>query len=358
MAAMMMNRRDFLGATSALAASALLTGASRAKIPLGFDNFAIRAFGWKADRLVEYAAEQKLDYAYLSDLDCHPSLDDAPLKELKKKADDLGVKIHVGSWSICPTSGTFKNKWGTAEEHLRTLIRVAKALGSPVARVILGNGDDRKKAGGIEAHQAEMIKVCKAVKTQAVDSGVKIAIENHAGDQQAWELVRVIEEAGKDYVGAAIDSGNAVWALEEPLTHLEILGPYTVTSSLRDSAVWENADGAVVAWTAMGEGQVDWKAYIARWEQLCPGVPIHLELISGFNRPFPYLKPEFWASWPKARAHEFARFVAMAKAGKAREPFKPAAGVDRKVADQEYQKGELERSIKYCRETLGLGTKS
>jgi sugar phosphate isomerase/epimerase len=356
----MLTRRDFVK-SAALVGGAVLAGASpapRAKIPLGFDNFAIRAFGWKAERLIEYAAEQKLDYAYLSDLDCYASLEDAALRDVKKKADDLGVKIHVGSWSICPTSGTFKNKWGTAEEHLRTLLRVAKALGSPVARVILGNGDDRKKPGGIEAHQAEMVKVCKAVKAQAVDSGVKIGIENHAGDQQAWELVRVIEEAGRDFVGAAIDSGNATWALEEPLAHLEILGPYTVTSSLRDSAVWENADGAVVAWTAMGEGQVDWKAYVARWEQLCPGVPIHLELISGFNRPFPYLKPEFWAAWPKARAHEFARFVRMAKAGRPREPFKPPAGVDRKAADQEYQKGELERSIKYCRETLGLGTKS
>lgn len=351
---MMPNRRDFLQ-TSAFAGAAVLTGASpapRAKIPLGFDNFSIRALGWKAEQLLDYAAAQKVDYLFMSDLDCYVSLEDAALRDVKKKADDLGVKIHVGSISICPTSGTFKNakKWGTAEEHLRTILRVAKALGSPVARCFLGNGDDRKGPGGIEAHQAEVVKVCKAVKAQAVDAGVKIAIENHAGDQQGWELVRLIEEAGKDYVGATIDSGNATWALEDPRQNLEALGPYAVSSGIRDSAVWENADGAVVAWTAMGEGQVDWKAYFARWAELCPNVPVQLEIISGFNRPFPYLKADFWKAWPNAKAADFARFAAMAKAGKPRDPAK--------AGDKDYQKAELERSIQYCRETLGLGTKS
>jgi hypothetical protein len=31
--------------------------------------------------------------------------------------------------------------------------------------------------------------------------------------------------------------------------------------------------------------------------------------------------------------------------------------MDRKLAEQEYQKAELERSLKYCREVLGLGVK-
>ena len=35
-----------------------------------------------------------------------------------------------------------------------------------------------------------------------MDAGLKIAIENHAGDMQARELKMLIEEAGKDFVGA------------------------------------------------------------------------------------------------------------------------------------------------------------
>ena len=46
-------------------------------------------------------------------------------------------------------------------------------------------------------------------RSRALDAGVKIAIENHAGDMQSWELVQLIESAGKDYVGANLDMGNA-----------------------------------------------------------------------------------------------------------------------------------------------------
>jgi hypothetical protein len=78
-----------------------------------------------------------------------------------------------------------------------------------------------------------------------------------------------------------------------------------------------------------------------------------LEIISGFTRPTPYLQKDFWKVWPKARASDFARFLAMAKRGKPLESHKSA---DNK-AEQEYQKIELERSLKYCKETLGLGLK-
>ena len=232
-------------------------------------------------------------------------------------------------------------------------IRLAKALGSPVFRVILGTREDRKTEGGIEARIHDTVKVCKALRSQAIDAGVKIAVENHAGDMQAWELVTLIEEAGRDYVGVNLDSGNAAWTLEDPLESLEILGPYTVTTRLRVDMVWEYPDGAKVQWTAMGEGCVDLKTYFKRFAELCPGVPVHIETISGFAVEFPYLKPGFWDVWPKARARDFARFVALAKRGKALPPHKSANDQE----EREYQKGELERSIKYCKEVLGLGLK-
>src|SRR5204863_2307312 len=167
------------------------------------------------------------------------------------------------------------------EEHLGLGLRMAKAIGSPVLRVVLGRGDDRNSKGGIEARIEDTVQVCRKLRSQAVDAGVKIAVENHAGDMQAWELVTLIEAAGKDFVGANMDSGNATWTMEDPLASLETLGPYCLTTSLRDSSVWESENGATVQWTAMGDGIVDWKAYFDRFEKLCPGVPVHIETISG-----------------------------------------------------------------------------
>ena len=65
--------------------------------------------------------------------------------------------------------------------------------------------------------------------------------------------------------------------------------------------------------------------------------------------------PEFWKAWPAMPAAPFARFVALARQGKPREAFRAPDGADKRAAEQAYQRGEIERSLKYCRETLGLG---
>ncbi len=351
------NRRNFLKTVATASAAVALTPkvlaedqVPRRNIKLGIDNFAVRALKWNALELIDYAVKLKTDSLFITDFnkETFASFEPSYLAEIKKKADDNNLQLHVGSWSICPTSKKFRKDWGTADEHLALGIRVAKALGSPVFRCILGMGDDRSTEGGIEARIEDTVKVLKAARSRAVDAGVKIAVENHGGDMQAWELVTLIEAAGKDFVGANIDSGNAAWTFEDPLENLEILGPYVATSSLRDSMIWETENGAAVQWTAMGEGCVDLKKYFDRFAVLCPGVPVHIETISGFPRELALYKKEFWNVWPKARAKDLAKFIALAKKGHSIPPSKSAN-------DPEFQKGEVERSIKYCKDVLGLG---
>lgn len=348
------SRRQFLRTAAAGAAlAAAFPAAAQAparKIRLGLDNFAVRAFGWKGRELVDYAAGLRLDTLFITDLPALGTLEEARAAELRRYAADQGVEILLGSWSICPTSRTFKKDWGTAEEHLALGLRLAKALGSPAFRVVLGNREDRKSPGGIQARIADTVKVLKSQEGLAKNLGVKVAMENHAGDMTADELVGLIEAAGKDWVGANMDSGNAAWTLEDPLASLERLGPYALTTSLRDSAIWETDKGAKVQWTAMGEGGVvDLKQYFARFAELCPQVAVNIETISGFAVEFPYLEPSFWEAFPEKRAADFARFVALAKRGAAIPQF------DGNNRDR--QQAELENSLRYCREVLGLGVR-
>lgn len=354
-----LTRRSFLQqavGTFAVAATAPAVRLGAAgRHGLGLDNFAVRAMGWKAPQLVDYAASLGCNSMLISDLDAFESLDDGYLKQIRARADARSLKIHVGTWSVCPTSKAFKPNRGTADEHLALGIRSAQSLGSPVIRVVLGTWEDRLTDGGIERHMEALLGVCQRARTRALDAGVKIAIENHAGDMHSTELAGLVAQAGTDYVGVNLDSGNALWTLEDPLDNLRNLGKYVVTTSLRDSAVWQTPDGAAVAWTAMGEGQIDLKQYFATFDALCPGVPVHIETISGFNREIPYLKPEFWKAWPHMPAEAFAHFLALARQGKPRPVFQPPPGVDKTKAEQDFERGEIERSIKYCRETLGLG---
>ena len=76
-----MQRRSFLqglGAATAVGTGRPLFAASAdarrrssaaPKIKLGMDNFAVRAMGWKAPALIDYAASLKLDTLLISDLD-------------------------------------------------------------------------------------------------------------------------------------------------------------------------------------------------------------------------------------------------------------------------------------------------
>lgn len=356
------NRRNFLSVLSASAASTLLPSNAPAaepskRIALGIDNFAVRAFGWKAPQLIEYAASLQLDTLFLSDLECLPSLEEGSLKEIKAMADAKGLALYVGSWSICPSSVRFKPNWGSAEEHLKTGIRVAKTLGSPVFRVILGGMDDRKTPGGIGARIDDTLQVLKTCKSAALNAGVKIAVENHAGDMHSWELRELIETAGRDFVGANIDSGNAIWTLEDPMDVLETLGPVTLCSSLRDNMAWETPDGAAVQWTAVGEGLIDWKAYAARWAQLCPATPIMIETISGGPRMFPYKQPDFWRHYDR-RPEKLAKFEALMRRGRQIPAFKAPSGPEGRQATQEFQRAELEKSIAHLREKVGIGLRA
>src|SRR5688500_2633116 len=117
-----MHRRSFLhglAAAAAAGASRPLIGASSRpssattpKIKLGMDNFAVRAMAWKAPALIDYAARLKLDTLLISDLDAFESLDDGKLREVKRQADDAGIGLYLGSWSICPTSKVFRPNRG------------------------------------------------------------------------------------------------------------------------------------------------------------------------------------------------------------------------------------------------------
>jgi hypothetical protein len=149
-----------------------------------------------------------------------------------------------------------------------------------------------------------------------MDTGVKVSVENHAGDMQARELTRLIEESGRDFVGATIDSGNAMWTIEDPHLTLETLAPYVLTSHMRESYVFVSERGTEVQWCRMGEGNIDMPGYLRKFAEQCPGRTVNLEVIvSNSPRAFRYRDPEAWELFQTTPAWEFARFLARCEAG-------------------------------------------
>jgi len=358
-----MRRRTFLQALPAAAVAAAAPPAGEVPVKLGFDSYSVRAFKWKAPQLLEYAAGLKLDTIQFSDMADYESHEPAYLQKIKDQAARLNIAIDAGMGCICPSSKAYKKDGPPAREHLLEGLRISKTVGATAMRCYMGTNTDRLGQPGIEAHMANTISLFKSVRSEALDLGVKIALENHAGDMQAREVKTIIEESGKDFVASCLDTGNPVWCIEDPFVSLETLAPYVVTTHVRDSAVFETARGAAWQWVALGDGSVDLVRYVAQFRQRCPKSSMQLEIITG--RPpavQPYLEADFWKAFPKMPAWEFARFVALAKSG---HPYmgamvveditgeKPAAVMAEALKEQ--QRFDLERSFEYARKKLNVG---
>jgi sugar phosphate isomerase/epimerase len=340
-----MRRREFVAA--AMAAPGLL--ASAPDVRFGVDLFSIRSQNWTAFEYLDYCSKWGAKVVHFSEIRFIGNLEDDHLRKVREHAEKLGIQIELGMRSICPTSKAFDAAQGTAEEQITRMLHAAKVVGSPIVRCFQGTFADRSTPGGIDARIEDTIKVLHAVRSRVQDSGLKIAIENHAGDMQARELKRLIEAAGKDFVGACLDSGNPLWALEDPHLTLETLAPYVLTSHIRDSAVWRVPEGAAVAWVRMGEGNVGIAEYVRKYRQLCAGRALSLEVIVTGPRVYPYLSdPKFWDAYRTTPAWEFSRFLALVEKGKpvaAPQQVSKEAGVQRERED-------LEASIQYTRRLL------
>lgn len=282
---------------------------------LGIDLFSLRGQNWSPLQLLEYSAARGVDLVHFSEIRFLGSLEPAHLRTVRQDAERLHLEVEIGMRSICPTSTMFDKAQGTAEQQLTRLLAAAPLVGSKLVRAVLGSAEDRRP-GPIEAHIEDTVRVLKNVRSQALDRNLKIAIENHAGDMQARELKMLVEEAGSEFVGVCLDSGNPLWTIEDPHLTLETLHPYVLTSHLRDSVVWRVPRGAAVTWVPMGRGNVDIDSYVHRFIELCPGKPLSLESIVFGPRVLPYNEPKFWEAFRKTPAWEFQRFLAFADRGK------------------------------------------
>jgi sugar phosphate isomerase/epimerase len=353
-----MTRRVFLASVAAFVTPAR-SGVRR--WPLGLNTYCLRFQRWNDRQLLDYCIERKLDAVFLQDSLDSGVMDPKHWADVRAWCKEAGLHIETGGGAILPkTADAFPQTVAT----LRKNIERAVAMESPIVRAVIASDRYSMPEGPVEKHIKTTLDVLREVRSQAKDAGVKIAIENHK-ELQAWETRQLIEEAGKDFVGSYLDTGNPVFVAEDPFTTVEELGPYAVSFHLRDSVVYNHPDGIAVQWVPLGEGTVDFKALVAKAAELIPsGVHIYCKPITA--RPavvLPVYSEEFWTKWfPRGRSRDLGRFLAMARRGR---PYdKPHLMADLpKIRDQymdslkRQQMEHMERSLDYCRKALDLGVR-
>ena len=332
------------------------------RYPLGFNTYCLRAFRWPDLKLLEYAASLKLDAVFLQDSLDPAAQDPAHWREVKDAAQRLGLKLETGGSGSLPRD---LNNIEPPVQALRNNIKRAVAMGSPVVRTLIA-GDRYALPKGVPMNKIieTMIKVFRSVRTECMDAGLKLALENHK-ELLCWQTRQVIEGAGKEFVGSYMDTGNPVFVMEDPMETVETLGPLAVSFHLRDSVIYETKNGAAVQWVPLGEGVVDFKALVAKARQLCPNVNVHIKPITG-RKPavMAYLDPQWMKDWQDVKASSLARFLTLAKNGRPYDRemvIEDIPGQQRpepyQAALQYQQKEHMERSVEYGKKILDLGIK-
>jgi len=328
--------------------------------PLGFNTYSIRALRWHDLPLLDYAAGLKLDAVYLQDSIDPGNSDPAHWTELKVAAARLGLELQGGDAGALPRTPDGMDATLT---RLREGIRHALGIGSKLVRFRVAGDRASMPPGPIEQTMETMIRVLRSVRTEAMDAGVKFAIENHK-DLFCWQTRQVIDSAGKEFVGSYLDTGNPVFIMEDPLATVETLGPVAVMLHLRDSVVYESRGGIAVQWVPLGEGVVDFKRIIARAREVCPPITVYNKPITG--RPpqlLPIYEPGFMKNWRDMKAADLARFIVLAKQGHPHEGPMVIEDIPGQTpppiaaALQYQQRDHMERGVEYARKVLGLGVR-
>ena len=165
-------------------------------------------------------------------------LDAAQLRELRDRAELLGVELELGTRTIDPA-------------HLHRYIDLAGALGARTLRSMI-------QAQEIEAGPAAAVTALRAVLPRLEEAGVTLALETYE-QVPTSTLLAVVEELDSPHVGICLDPANCVSALEHPKDVVEACAPRTANLHVKDFAFarQEGWVGFTYSGAPLGEGLLD-----------------------------------------------------------------------------------------------------
>src|ERR1044071_3582176 len=189
-----MDRRRFLvsSAAAALHMKSLLSARAVVSVELGSIDGSVGGNNFTPVQFLDYLSSIKLTWAMIS-LPAPVLADEAAIRAIRAHADKLGIKLQLAFGSVCPTSRSFNAQLGTLEEQVARGLNASQIFGATCMRCILGGDPERPQ---IEMHIENMVKAVRGLRSRILDSGVKLAVENHGGDLQSREMKRMIEAVG------------------------------------------------------------------------------------------------------------------------------------------------------------------
>ncbi|MBY5698188.1 sugar phosphate isomerase/epimerase family protein [Rhizobium leguminosarum] len=270
-------------------------------------------------------------------LDMSPDLDSGLLREIRAKADDLGLYLESGIGKINPYCSAEEPALraaggGDIIAGFTRMIEASAAIGCHELWVAPGNfkgeyrgrlANDRFRTDVTwEEQLLAMEKVLRKLAPVARANGAHMNIETH-DEITSFEILRLIEKVGADCVGVVFDTANGLQRGEHPVFAAKRLAPYIRQTHIKDAYVGRAPGGLDFQTRPVGGGIVDFAAILPILADANPTLNLSLEVAQSVaDRPrkanprqcIEIDDPIWRAGHPDLTADELAAYMAMVDA--------------------------------------------
>lgn len=221
------------------------------------------------------------------------------LKAIRERADEYGMYIEA----MVPLPK------GSDTAEFEESIKAANAVGAVAMRAAFLATRRYETFHSLEewrTHVAESHRGLEAAQRLVDRYKIPLGIENHK-DWTANELTELMQRYGTEYLGVCLDFGNNLSLLDDPMTAIEQLAPYTVSTHLKDMGTQPYRDGLLLSEVLLGEGFLDLPRAISLVRNARPQTRFTLEMITRDPLRVPLFDEAYWATFPDRKAVELAR---------------------------------------------------
>jgi sugar phosphate isomerase/epimerase len=241
-----------------------------------------------------------------------------------------GVQVLVKEWSA-----DFAKKVRTKREQLGLFLEgsiavpsaesdvsrfekeviAAKEAGANILRTVTSSGrryEVYHSKEEVEQFKTKAMEALRMAEPVLKKHRVKLAVENHK-DWCADELVNAMKQLQSEWIGVTLDFGNSISLLENPMSVVEQLSPYVMSTHVKDMGVEEYDEGFLLSELPLGKGMLDLDKMFALCRKHNPDVTFSLEMITRDPLQIPCLKDDYWKSFEGIPATALASSMRMVK---------------------------------------------
>jgi sugar phosphate isomerase/epimerase len=280
-------------------------------VRIGFDHRTISHRGLSPEQVLEFATTHKMDgVQFLDPAEIDRDLDSNRLDAFQRSVTERGLYLEVGISSPNPVrSSRERGQNISANEHAAALgreLEAVAALGCSHARIYVGDRHDRFRSDVPWKAQVEAtLEVLTLLSPRLLDLNLRLAIETHA-DFTASELLDLLGRLDARAFGVALDTGNLLMRLDDPIVATFELAPWVLSTHIKDAILAFTPRG--LCWQArpVGSGILPLPDLLVPLIHSKPGLNLTIELhpriydLPIFDRKwlsyFPGLTPESLAS--------------------------------------------------------------